>query len=42
LSTTIQGQVFAAFGRRYLTRLDDGSEIACLTRGKVSEKVWYV
>jgi ribosome biogenesis GTPase len=39
LSATIQGQVFAAFGRRYLTRLDDGSEMACLTRGKKSEVV---
>jgi ribosome biogenesis GTPase len=39
LSATVQGQVFAAFGRRYLTRLDDGSEIACLTRGKKSEVV---
>jgi ribosome biogenesis GTPase len=39
LSAAVQGQVFAAFGRRYLTRLDDGSEIACLTRGKKSEVV---
>lgn len=39
MSATVQGQVFAAFGRRYLTRLDDGSEIACLTRGKKSEVV---
>lgn len=31
------GQVVAAFGRQYLVRLDDGSEIACLTRGKKSE-----
>lgn len=31
------GQVIAAFGRQYLVRLADGSEIACLTRGKKSE-----
>ena len=31
------GQVIAAFGRQYLVRLEDGSEIACLTRGKKSE-----
>jgi ribosome biogenesis GTPase len=31
------GQVIAAFGRQYLVRLDDGREIACLTRGKKSE-----
>lgn len=31
------GQITAAFGRQYLVRLDDGSEIACLTRGKKSE-----
>lgn len=31
------GQVIAAFGRQYLARLDDGSKITCLTRGKKSE-----
>lgn len=31
------GQVVAAFGRQYLVRLADGSEIGCLTRGKKSE-----
>jgi ribosome biogenesis GTPase len=31
------GQIIAAFGRQYLVRLGDGSEIACLTRGKKSE-----
>ena len=33
----MQGQVTAAFGRHYLVRLEDGSEISCLTRGKKSE-----
>ncbi len=33
----MHGQVIAAFGRQYLVRLDDGSAIACLTRGKKSE-----
>jgi ribosome biogenesis GTPase len=37
LSELLHGQVIAAFGRQYLARLDDGSEIACLTRGKKSE-----
>jgi ribosome biogenesis GTPase len=37
LSELLHGQVIAAFGRQYLVRLDDGSEIACLTRGKKSE-----
>ena len=31
------GQIIAAFGRQYLVRLDNGSEIPCLTRGKKSE-----
>jgi ribosome biogenesis GTPase len=31
------GQIVAAFGRQYLVRLADGSEITCLTRGKKSE-----
>ncbi len=33
----MHGQIIAAFGRQYLVRLDDGGEIACLTRGKKSE-----
>jgi len=39
LSANVQGQVVAAFGRQYLARLTDGSEIVCLTRGKKSEVV---
>jgi ribosome biogenesis GTPase len=39
LSKILQGQVIAAFGRQYLVRLADDSEIACLTRGKKSEVV---
>ena len=38
-SLQIQGQVVAAFGRQYLARLEDGSEMICLTRGKKSEVV---
>jgi ribosome biogenesis GTPase len=37
LSEFLHGQIVAAFGRQYLVRLDDGSEMACLTRGKKSE-----
>lgn len=37
LNPTIKGQIVAAFGRQYLVRLADGSETACLTRGKKSE-----
>jgi ribosome biogenesis GTPase len=37
LNGFLHGQVIAAFGRQYLVRLGDGSEIACLTRGKKSE-----
>ncbi len=33
------GQIIAAFGRQYLACLKDGSELACLTRGKKSEVV---
>jgi ribosome biogenesis GTPase len=39
LSAAVHGQVVAAFGRQYLTRLEDGRELACLTRGKKSEVV---
>ncbi|HSM98193.1 MAG TPA: ribosome small subunit-dependent GTPase A [Gallionella sp.] len=37
MSGLLHGQIVAAFGRQYLVRLDDGSEMACLTRGKKSE-----
>jgi ribosome biogenesis GTPase len=37
LSELLHGQVIAAFGRQYLVWLGDGSEMACLTRGKKSE-----
>jgi ribosome biogenesis GTPase len=39
LSEILHGQVVAAFGRQYLVRLADGSELICLTRGKKSEVV---
>jgi ribosome biogenesis GTPase len=35
----LNAQVIAAFGRQYLVRLADGSELICLTRGKKSEVV---
>ena len=35
----LDAQVVAAFGRQYLVRLADGSEMLCLTRGKTSEVV---
>ena len=37
MSELLHGQIVAAFGRQYLVRLDDNSEMACLTRGKKSE-----
>lgn len=37
MSTILQGQIYAAFGRQYLVRLADGSDMVCLTRGKKSE-----
>jgi ribosome biogenesis GTPase len=37
LSEILHGQIVAAFGRQYLARLEDGSEMLCLTRGKKSE-----
>lgn len=37
MSAVLHGQIIAAFGRQYLVRLDDGSAITCLTRGKKSE-----
>ena len=39
MSEVLSAQVVAAFGRQYLVRLADGSEISCLTRGKKSEVV---
>ena len=39
MSTILRGQIVAAFGRQYLVHLQDGREIACLTRGKKSEVV---
>ncbi len=35
----MNGRVVAAFGRQYLVRLDDGSLLPCLTRGKKSDVV---
>ena len=37
MNGVLHGQIIAAFGRQYLARLDDGSDITCLTRGKRSE-----
>ena len=39
MKSTVHGQIIAAFGRQYQARLEDGSEILCLTRGKKSEVV---
>ena len=39
MSALLTGRVIAAFGRQYLARLEDGSELTCLTRGKKSEVV---
>ena len=39
MNVHLQGQIVAAFGRKYLVQLDDGRELACLTRGKKSEAV---
>jgi len=39
LSAALTGRIIAAFGRQYLVQLADGSELACLTRGKKSEVV---
>ncbi|MGC2047150.1 MAG: ribosome small subunit-dependent GTPase A [Gallionella sp.] len=36
MSEFLGAQVIAAFGRRYLVRLADGTEMACMTRGKKS------
>lgn len=35
----LTGRIVAAFGRQYLTRLEDGSLLPCLTRGKKSNVV---
>ena len=37
MSGILHGQIIGAFGRHYLARLDDGSQMICLTRGKKSE-----
>ncbi len=39
MSTLQPGRVVAAFGRQYLVSLENGNELACLTRGKKSEVV---
>ncbi|HEX5337579.1 MAG TPA: ribosome small subunit-dependent GTPase A [Gallionella sp.] len=39
MTAPLTGRVIAAFGRQYLVRLADGSELTCLTRGKKSEVV---
>jgi ribosome biogenesis GTPase / thiamine phosphate phosphatase len=39
LSTAINGQIVAAFGRQYLAKLPDGELLTCLTRGKRSDVV---
>ncbi|MGB7650935.1 MAG: ribosome small subunit-dependent GTPase A [Gallionella sp.] len=39
MSTAIQGQIVAAFGRQYLAKLPDGELLTCLTRGKRSDVV---
>ena len=39
MSKILHGQIIAAFGRQYLVYLEDGRELACLTRGKKSEVV---
>lgn len=38
-ASLLPGRIVAAFGRQYLVRLDDGSLLPCLTRGKKSEVV---
>ena len=35
----LNGRIVAAFGRQYLVRLEDGSLLPCLTRGKKSDVV---
>jgi len=37
LKQPLQGQIIAAFGRRYLAELGDGSMLECVPRGKKSE-----
>jgi len=39
LSEVLQGQIIAAFGRRYLAELPDGEILECMPRGKKSEVV---
>ncbi len=39
MSTAIQGQIVAAFGRQYLAKLANSEMLTCLTRGKRSDVV---
>ncbi len=39
MNSILHGRIIAAFGRQYLARLADGSEMICLTRGKRSDVV---
>lgn len=39
MSTAINGQIVAAFGRQYLAKRPDGELLTCLTRGKRSDVV---
>jgi len=39
LSTPLNAQIVAAFGRQYLAKLPDGEMLTCLTRGKKSDVV---
>ena len=39
MNEILHGKIVAAFGRQYLVRTEDGSELACLPRGKKSEVV---
>lgn len=37
MSTTLQGTVTAAYGKRYGVELEDGRQISCVTRGKKND-----
>lgn len=39
MSTPLNAQIVAAFGRQYLAKLPDGEMLTCLTRGKKSDVV---
>ncbi len=39
MSTALNGQIVAAFGRQYLAKLANGEMLTCLTRGKRSDVV---